>query len=139
MKDKNMSRDADLTALFEAYNPTLPSDSLFMQRLQNKLNTVEIVKSHTERMRQKNRYASVIAVITGFIMGITCTIFYNTIYGFFNNVVSEISAKLPLTDMFTNVLSATVIGALILTVTYFTFDIISGIVKDPSTKATNIR
>lgn len=133
-----MIQDADLTALFEAYNPPLASDSLFLQRLQNNLKAVEIVKSHTEIIRHKNRRAGVIASVTGFIIGVICTLSYDTILEFFYNISPEICNYLPLTDMLTNILSAIAIGALILSVTYFTFDIVSGLEKARSSKALKI-
>lgn len=58
-----------LKSLFAEFQPELSSDSLFMNRLERNMESVEIVKRRVEEMRARNRRAIAVAAIVGFIVG----------------------------------------------------------------------
>ena len=57
-----------LKSLFAEFQPELSSDSLFMNRLERNMESVEIVKRRVEEMRARNRRAIAVAAIVGFIV-----------------------------------------------------------------------
>lgn len=61
--------DDKLKSLFENFEPELSSDFQFVNKLQQNLNSVEIIKRHTAEVRARNRKAVAIAAIVGFIVG----------------------------------------------------------------------
>lgn len=61
--------DDKLKSLFENFEPELSSDIQFVNKLQQNLNSVEIIKRHTAEVRACNRKAVAIAAIVGFIVG----------------------------------------------------------------------
>lgn len=61
--------DDKLKSLFAEFQPELSSDSLFMNRLERNMESVEIVKRRVEEMRARNRRAIAVAAIVGFIVG----------------------------------------------------------------------
>lgn len=61
--------DDKLKSLFSNFEPELSSDSLFMNKLQRNLNSVELIKQHTAEVRSRSRKAVAIAAIVGFIVG----------------------------------------------------------------------
>lgn len=61
--------DDKLKALFADFQPELSSDSLFMNRLERNMESVEIVKRRMEEMRARNRRAVAVAAIVGFVVG----------------------------------------------------------------------
>lgn len=61
--------DDKLKSLFSNFEPKLSSDSLFMNKLQRNLNSVELIKQHTAEVRSRSRKAVAIAAIVGFIVG----------------------------------------------------------------------
>lgn len=61
--------DDKLKSLFADFQPELSSDSLFMNRLERNMESVEIVKRRMEEMRARNRRAVAVAAIVGFVVG----------------------------------------------------------------------
>lgn len=61
--------DDKLKSLFADFQPELSSDSLFMNRLERNMESVEIVKRRMEEMRTRNRRAVAVAAIVGFVVG----------------------------------------------------------------------
>ena len=61
--------DDKLKALFADFQPELSSDSLFMNRLERNMESVEIVKRRMEEMRARNRGGVAVAAIVGFVVG----------------------------------------------------------------------
>lgn len=55
--------------LFSNFEPELSSDSQFMNKLQQNLNSVEIIKQHTAEVRARSKKAVIIAAFVGFIVG----------------------------------------------------------------------
>ncbi len=66
----------EFSDLFASYSPELSSDKLFMLRLQANLQAVSLVKEQVRVMRRKNRFAVIVAAITGFLCGILFAIYY---------------------------------------------------------------
>lgn len=73
--------DDELKILFKAYNPELPSDRLFMDRLQKNLETVEMVKAELEAGRKERRLSLAVCGVVGFLFGIVSAICYPMISG----------------------------------------------------------
>lgn len=67
-------KEDNLFEIFSGFNPELPSDNLFMTRLKNNLETVELIRNRTIISKRKNRLAVIIAAVTGFICGIAATL-----------------------------------------------------------------
>lgn len=67
--------DIELKELFKAYNPELPSDSLFMAQLERRLDSVEIVREHTRKMKRYNFIAIVVALAVGIVSGFLFSLF----------------------------------------------------------------
>lgn len=65
--------DEKIKDLFEGFQPALSSEVLFMARLKRNMESVEIVKRHTEAMRKRNRIAIGVAALVGFVMGSVLT------------------------------------------------------------------
>ncbi|MDE5688238.1 MAG: hypothetical protein K2I18_06395 [Paramuribaculum sp.] len=61
--------DDKLKTLFSDFEPELPSDFLFMNKLQGSLDSVEIVRQHSAEVRSQNKKAVMIAAFVGFIVG----------------------------------------------------------------------
>lgn len=59
----------EIKSLFANFEPELPSDSRFMNKLQRNLNSVEVIKRHAAEARSRNKKAVAIASIVGFIVG----------------------------------------------------------------------
>lgn len=55
--------------LFSNFEPELSSDFQFMNKLQQNINSVEIIKQHTAEVRARSKKAVVIAAVVGFIVG----------------------------------------------------------------------
>ena len=81
-------------ALFGDFNPEMKSDNLFMSRLENKLATLEPVKSQIEKAHRSNRLAVIVAAVTGFIFGVIVAVCYPFIISFISEI-SSTSASLP--------------------------------------------
>lgn len=61
--------DDKLKTLFSNFEPELSADVQFMNRLQQSLNSVEIIKQHTADLRSRNKKAVAIAAFIGFVVG----------------------------------------------------------------------
>ena len=61
--------DENLLSLFTKFKPELSSDFQFMTQLQERLNSVELIKQHAAEERKRNKKAIAIAVLMGFIVG----------------------------------------------------------------------
>jgi hypothetical protein len=59
-----------LKNLFNNFNPELSPDKLFMDKLQENLDLVEIIRQHNVDLKTQNIKACIIAALVGFIVGI---------------------------------------------------------------------
>ena len=64
------SEDNDIRRLFEGFQPQLPSDSLFMAKLEKEMKAVEFIKQQNMAYKNMVRKAAVIAASVGFIVGL---------------------------------------------------------------------
>lgn len=55
--------------IFSKFEPPLSGDSQFLNRLEEKMRSVELVREHSARVRSMNRKAVLIGVAVGFICG----------------------------------------------------------------------
>ena len=62
--------DNDIKKLFEDFNPELPSDSLFIARLEKEMNTVEIIRNQNIAYKKIVRLAALISASVGFAVGL---------------------------------------------------------------------
>ncbi len=61
--------DDKLKSLFSNFEPGLSSDFQFINKLQQNLDSVEIIKQHTAEVRSRTKKAVGIAALVGFIVG----------------------------------------------------------------------
>lgn len=61
--------DDKLKELFKGFSPDMMSDELFMTRLQNRLDSVEMVKQHNDEIVRRSRIAVIIAAAVGIVTG----------------------------------------------------------------------
>lgn len=64
----------NLKELFGNFNPDLSSGSDFIARLQQRMDTIEMVRQYNVELRRRNRIAVMIAALAGFIMGVALTL-----------------------------------------------------------------
>jgi hypothetical protein len=63
-----------LQELFDNFKPELSSDNLFMNKLQQNLNSVELVRQQNAVLRAQNKTAVAIAAFVGFVVGVLFTL-----------------------------------------------------------------
>ena len=68
--------DDKFTELFKGYAPPLTDDEIFMEELQKKMDSVEMVKSYTEKLAVRSRKAAAISALVGFVTGVVATVFF---------------------------------------------------------------
>lgn len=61
--------DKLLKDLFAAFDPELPSDTRFVDSLQRRLDSVELIRQRSAELRSRSRKAMVIAALVGFVAG----------------------------------------------------------------------
>lgn len=83
--------DNKLNELFSNFKPGLTSDKVFMERLQQRLDAVAIVREETAAIRRRSRIAVIVAAVAGFIMGVGCTLLMQLI----GDSVSTMVLSLP--------------------------------------------
>lgn len=64
----------NLKELFGNFNPGLSSGNDFMARLQQRMDTIDMVRQYNTELRRRNRKAVMIAALAGFIMGVVLTL-----------------------------------------------------------------
>lgn len=83
--------DDKIKSLFSNFEPELSSDFQFMSKLQQNLNSVELIKRHTAEMRSVNKKAVAVAAIVGFIVGFL----FSLSYPFLTDTISNWQLNLP--------------------------------------------
>ncbi len=61
--------DDKFRELFQGFEPEMKSDDLFMNRLQNRLDNVELVKARNDEVIHRSRIAVVVALVVGIVAG----------------------------------------------------------------------
>lgn len=87
--------DDKLRELFDSFQPELSSDAHFMSKLKRNMESVELVKRHTEAMRRGSRIAVIVAAIAGFVMGVALTLLSPLIGDFVSTTALTISDGIP--------------------------------------------
>lgn len=118
-----MNDDNKLKNLFAAYEPELSSEAQFMERLQRKMQAVEILKAKTAKMRRRNRLAVIIAAITGFITGASFTLCYPYLLNFVNDIASASAIMASMAASYGNIAIWTVIATITATLSFTAYDI----------------
>lgn len=93
-----------LKEVFKGFAPELPSDSLFMSKLQRRLDSVEIIRRHNLSMRKRSCRAVVIAGCVGFLIGFLVSTFLPVIELAFDTLLGSLPSGLFLYD--SNILSS---------------------------------
>ena len=83
--------DDKLKDLFSNFNPEISSDFKFMDRLQQNIKSVELIKQQSAELRTRNKKAVAIAGIVGFIAGML----FSMALPYIGNAGSNINLSLP--------------------------------------------
>lgn len=106
-----MTSDDPLKQLFDNYDPDLRDTDAFMNNLEARLDSVEIIRSHAAATRRRYIIAALIAAFAGFISGVIITILLPHIG--LQMLISEASATAP--GLMPNFLSPITIISVLLT------------------------
>ena len=120
------SEDLALRNLFADFKPQQSSSAQFMQRLDIKLDAVEMIRSRLDAQRQRSRRALAISGLCGIVTGILLTICFPSIAGMLTAMLDSFkySADLPIATILTWVLIAAATAA-IATVAYNLTDVLT--------------
>lgn len=120
------SDDLALRQLFADFKPQQTSSAQFMQRLDIKLDAVEMIRSRLDAQRQRSRRALAISGLCGIVTGILLTICFPSIAGMLTAMLDSFkySADLPIASILTWVLIAAATAA-IATVAYNLTDVLT--------------
>ena len=108
------SDDLALRQLFADFKPQQTSSAQFMQRLDIKLDAVEMIRSRLDAQRQRSRRALAISGLCGIVTGILLTICFPSIAGMLTAMLDSFkySADLPVATILTWVLIAAATAAI---------------------------
>ena len=97
------NEDEALRALFANFNPPMQSSTDFMRCLDNKLNSVEIIKQRYAMERRRSKRAVVISGICGMVTGILLSAIFPSICRLFLSVLDILrySGDFPIADIVT--------------------------------------
>lgn len=127
--------DKKLTELFSGFDPEISSDNLFMSRMQRSLDSVEIVKQHTEAVQRRQRRAMVWAAIAGFVAGVIMALISPYIIGWLSGLQFEMPAVAGLsTDILITTVTFGVIAAVSVLISLGVYDLVSDPVTDKSSQ-----
>lgn len=73
--------DKKIREMFSEFNPPLSSNIQFMSRLREGLDSVEIVKAHNLEQSRHNRQSITVALVVGFLCGLTFSFFLPALSG----------------------------------------------------------
>lgn len=119
-----MIMDKDkLTALFDAYDPDLSSDNLFMARLENNLKAVETVKQQLEERQTQNRRAIIVAALCGFVFGVLSVLCYPFIATAIRSIATPASAAAQFMSDYGSTVIWSAISLMAVILTYSAYDI----------------
>lgn len=118
-----------LSDLFADYNPDLSPDRLFMSRLEQNLEAVELVKEQLEKVRSKNRLAIIVAAITGFIAGILSVLCYPVLRDALVSIVPSGDRAASVLSVYGDMLPWVIIAIIVFAMTYVAYDITLTIAK----------
>jgi hypothetical protein len=134
--------DNKLKEIFTDFSPEIPSSTLFMERLQHNLESVEIIKRHNteaietvkrqnKALKKRNKKAAAISAAAGFITGIILTNLLPLLTAGITALtgsIAAISSNLPHLPGLTNIYSIItwiIIAAVSITTAINTYEITS--------------
>ncbi len=83
--------DDKIKSLFSTFEPELSSDFRFMRNLEEKLDSVELVKQHNAEALTRSKKAMTFAALAGFVVGLL----FSLILPYISRVVSDWQKALP--------------------------------------------
>lgn len=83
--------DDKIKSLFSNFDPELNSDFRFMRNLEEKLDSVEIVKQHNAEARSRCKKAVIFAALAGFVVGLL----FSLLLPYISRVVADWQKALP--------------------------------------------
>lgn len=84
-------QDNELKDLFHNFEPKLPPDRDFMDRLQQKLDAVEFIRQHNAVLKRRQKKAVILAALAGFLVG--CA--FSLCLPYIGERISHLSLSLP--------------------------------------------
>ena len=84
-----MENDDKLRQLFHDFNPPMSDDKSFMARLENRLETVEMIRRNNRLVSSHNRTALLSAMVAGILIGIILTVTFPLICSFIENIIPD--------------------------------------------------
>lgn len=121
--------DNKLYDLFADYDPDLSSDSLFMSRLEQNLEAVELVKEQLKKSRSKNRFAIIVAAITGFVAGILSVLYYPALRDALFTIAPSGDKAASVLSAYGDMLPWGIVTLIVFAMTYGAYDITLTIAK----------
>lgn len=83
------NEDDKIRQLFAESIPELSSDILFMEKIEARINIMDLFKEKEKKMKKRSRTAALISGCAGFLCGIILTLLYPYITKFFISIFSE--------------------------------------------------
>lgn len=77
--------DNEMNDIFKNFNPNLGIDSDFIQKIENRLNDIELVKTQIKQDVRLNKKIAAIAAFAGFLSGVATTLIMPFIVKLFTN------------------------------------------------------
>lgn len=84
--------DDKFIELFQGFEPEMKSDDLFMSRLQNRLDNVELVKERNDEIVHRSRIAVVVAFVVGIVAGSLLSLAIPYISAFIHSLCTDIAS-----------------------------------------------
>lgn len=88
--------DDKFKKLFQGFEPEMKSDDLFMSRLQNRLDNVELVKERNDEIVHRSRIAVVVAFVVGIVAGSLLSLAIPHISAFIHSLCTDISSTVQI-------------------------------------------
>ena len=106
--------DRELRQLFADFQPRQSSSAQFMQRLDIKLDAVEMIRTRLDAQRQRSRLALAISGLCGVVTGILLSVCFPTIANIVTAILDSFkyTAELPVATILAWVLIAATIAGI---------------------------
>lgn len=89
-----MEEEEQIKQLFRDFQPELSSDALFMHRLQQKMEAVELVKRQNELLQRQGKLALAATALVGVVLGVVATLTFPAVSQWFHTL----NLRLPYTN-----------------------------------------
>lgn len=117
----------DIKTLFETFDPELSPDFSFIRRLENNLDSVEMVKDCNAAFRRRQRMAAILASVAGFVAGMAFVCLLPVLGRVLSEIHSEI-ISMVLNDSALSVLCAVLgVASVSLFVAFNSYEISLGV------------